>query len=274
MDKHSVHCVVPTLNSVATLEATLLSLTLQEPVQVKITVVDSGSTDDTLRLCEQWNVATAYVESGNIYRAINLGLRDSSAEWLCYLNSDDWLYRGSLARLIEYGELTEADVVYGNCDYVDGWGRFLYSFAAAQPEQLFPLFRCARMGFAQPAAIFRRSVYAELQGFAEDFSYKADADFFIRALQAGKRFAYVDGPAVACFRLHAQQLSNRKAEEIELEGRRLFGQPALQSSLGDKLTLLEWQIRNIPHYLLRVLRTSLLAKRFRAPRSLETYEHR
>jgi glycosyltransferase involved in cell wall biosynthesis len=237
-------------------------------------MVDSGSQDDTLRIAECYGVTVLFAEPGNLYRAVNAGLRRAQTEWLAYLNSDDWLYADSYRQLIEAGETMQADVVYGNCDYVDGWGRFLYSFAAAQPDQLLALFRCARMGFAQPAAIFRRRLYAELQGFAEDFRYKADADFFIRALQAGKRFAHVDGPAVACFRLHAQQLSNRKAEEIELEGRRLFGQSALRPSLSDKLKLLEWRFRNVPHYLLRVLRASLLAKRCRAPQSLETYDHR
>jgi glycosyltransferase involved in cell wall biosynthesis len=274
MDKFAIHCVIPTLNSAATLETTLVSLLTQADVQLRLTVADSHSTDATLRLCAERNIQTVFAEPGNMYRAINLGLRDSQTEWLTYLNSDDWLYPDSYRRLMEAGEAAQADLVYGNCDYADGAGRFVYSFAAARPEQLLALFRCRRMGFAQPAAIFRRTLWAELKGFDESYRYKADADFFIRALQAGKRFVYVDGPAIACFRVHASQLSLRNVEEIEQEGQRLFGQAALQPNRRDWLTLLAWRYRNAPHYLLRMLRASLLAQRLRAPQSLETYDHR
>lgn len=273
MQRPTIHCVIPTLNSATTLELTLASLVAQASINLEITVVDSGSTDNTLQLCTTHSVVNLYVEPGNMYQAINLGLHRTAASWLSYLNSDDFLYSNSYWRLIRAGEISQADVVYGNCDYVDETGRFVYSFAAARPEQLLALFCCGRMGFAQPAAIFRREVYTELQGFDESYRYKADADFFIRALLAGKRFAYVDGPAVACFRVHAGQLSLRKAEEIEEEGRRLFGQANLKSSGRDWGTLLAWRARNTPHYLLRFLRASLLAKHLRTPRSLETYDH-
>ena len=263
-----IRYAVPTLNSAATLETTLLSLRAQRDVALQAIVVDSGSTDRTLQLCQQARVETLYAEAGNLYRAVNTGLRQSQTEWLGYLNSDDWLYPDGVSRLLAKG--ADADVVYGNCDYSDGAGRFVHSFAAAHPAQLLPLFRCGRMGFAQPAAIFRRSLYERLGGFDESYRYKADADFFIRALQAGARFACVDGPAVACFRLHANQLSNRAAPEIAAEGARLFG--PMRARWRDRLVLLNWQRQNLPHYLLRILRASLLARRLRWPRTVEPYD--
>lgn len=42
--------VVPTLNNAKTLEWTLLALKSQEGCRVKIIVVDSGSTDETLAI--------------------------------------------------------------------------------------------------------------------------------------------------------------------------------------------------------------------------------
>lgn len=271
---HAISYVIPTLNSAATLETTLLSLRSQLDATVQLTVVDSGSTDETLAMCQRAEAKTLYVEPGNMYQAVNVGLQQCHTEWLAYLNSDDWLYPDSLRRLLEIGITSEADVVYGNCDYCDHSGRFVYSFAAAQPAQLLPLFRTGRMGFAQPAAIFRRSLYERLQGFDVSYKYKADADFFIRALLAGARFVYVEGPAVACFRLHAGQLSNRAAGAIAKEGNRLFSQTALSSGWRDRLTLLRWQFRNLPHYVIRALRASTLSRRLRLPRAIETYDHR
>jgi glycosyltransferase involved in cell wall biosynthesis len=269
----AISYVIPTLNSAATLETTVISLRSQVGAMLQIFVVDSGSMDETLAICQRVKVKTLYVEPGNMYRALNAGLQQCQTEWLAYLNSDDWLYPDCLQRLLEIGVTSGADVVYGNCDYCDHRGRFVYSFAAARPAQLLPLFRTGRMGFAQPAAIFRRSLYERLQGFDVSYKFKADADFFIRALLAGARFVYVEGPAVACFRLHAGQFSNRAADDIAVEGQRLFSQTVLAAGWRDRLTLWQWQLRNVPHYLIRILRESSLSRRLRLPRAIETYDH-
>ena len=185
MNEFLISCVVPTLNSAATLDATLLSLRSQKNINLKIIVADSGSTDGTLEICQRWEVPSIYVPPGNMYQAINAGLRQCTSEWFTYLNSDDWIYPDSIARLLAQGKQSNADVVYGNCDYTDEQSRFVYPFEAAAPNELLPLFRLRRMAFAQPAAIFRRSSYEKLNGFDESLLYSADADFYIRALLAG-----------------------------------------------------------------------------------------
>ncbi|MGH9840086.1 MAG: glycosyltransferase [Blastocatellia bacterium] len=187
------------------------------------------------------------------------------------MNSDDWLYPDSFARLIAAGE--DAEVVYGDCDYTDGVGRFIYSFAAAEPGALLPLFRLGRMGLAQPAAIFRKSLYRRLGGFDEQYRFKADADFYIRALRAGVRFAHCEGLPVACFRVHAAQLSNRKRELIAAEGERLFKSRGMTPRASDRLILLQWQLMNAPHYLIRILRAFGLSKRLRFPKSIEDHSY-
>ncbi len=273
MTPPSISCVVPTLNSAATLDLTLLSLRAARDVEVEIIVADSGSTDGTLEICRRWNAPTLYVPPGNMYRAINAGLRRCGGEWLAYLNSDDWVYPDSFARLIARGEESNAEVAYGNCDYTDGQGRFVYSFAAARPEQLLPLFRLRRMGFAQQAAIFRRRGYEALGGFDESFVYRGDGDFYVRALLAGRRFAYLDGPSAACFRLHAGQFSNRGLGLTEIEAERIYSRPEMAARPRDWLTLAHWRWRNLPHYSIRILRESLLSNRPRLPRAIETYTH-
>lgn len=274
----SVACVIPTLNSARTLETTLLSLISQGGHCGNILVADSGSNDGTLEICRKQKIRSIYVEPGNLYRAVNRGLetllRETDCEWLTYLNSDDWVLPDSYRRLIELGASSKAEVLYGNCDYADGAGRFIYPFTAAVPNQLLPLFRMSRMGFAQPASIFSRSLYERLGGFDESFLYKADADFFLRALKSGTRFARLEGPSVAGFRLHAAQLSNRMADNIEKEGVRLFQTKEMKAGAFDRLTLARWQWINLPNYVIRVLRASSLSGRLRLPRSVEAYSHR
>jgi glycosyltransferase involved in cell wall biosynthesis len=273
MKTHIISCVIPTFNSSKTIEATLLSLKTQRGTDVKIMVADSGSTDDTLEICHRWNVPTIYVPPGNMYQAINAGLCKMETEWIFYLNSDDIVFNDSLARLINLGISQNADICYGDCDYIDEVGRFLYSFRSAAPLDLLHLFRCQRMGFAQQTAIYRRSIFEELNGFDESLRFRADADFFIRAVLACKKFVRLSSPAVACFRLHQGQFSNQGLIDTELEAKRIFGRAELNPSIRDRLTLLHWQFQNGPHYMIRILRESALSGRVRMPRSIELYDH-
>jgi glycosyltransferase involved in cell wall biosynthesis len=262
--------VIPTLNSAATLDMTLLSLRSQKEVEVNIIVVDSGSTDGTLDICKRWDVKTLYAEPGNMYRAINKGLQECDTEWLGYINSDDWLYPDSLVGLIAQGNASNADVVYGSCDYTDGYGRFVYSLSPAKPERLLSLFRIGILGFAQPAAIFRNRVYQQLNGFKEDYSLSSDADFYLRALLSNLKFSWLSGKSLGCFRIHENQLTNKKRETMELEKKQIY-LPIQPAQLQDWIVFTQWRLNNLPHYIIRFLRQSLLSGKIKITRSTDIY---
>lgn len=256
------------MNSDATLENTLLSLRSQGSVNVRIIVVDSGSEDDTLEICRRWGVQTLYVPPGNMYRAINTGLRSCDTPWVAYLNSDDWLYNNALARLVAMGDKQKADIVYGDCDYCDYDGRFLFSFGAAEPNQLLPLFRRGVFGFAQQSAIFRKVVYDTLMGFDEKYSLSSDAHFYYRAALDGARFVHLDGSPTACFRLHAAQLSSVRASAMEDEKRSILAELHGRPSILDWVPFVKWRLTNAPHYAIRLLRLSTLAHKVVLRRSM------
>jgi len=250
-----ISVVVPTLNSATTLEWTLLSLLNQENCRVRIIVVDSGSTDGTLEICKRWNIEYAYEPPGNMYRAINAGLRLCNTNWVSYLNSDDIVYRDSYARLIEYGETSMAQVIYGHTDYIDECGRFLFSFCAARPSWLDPLFRKGIMAFAQPAAVFRYEVFKTLKGFDEQFQSISDFDFFWRVFKSNYIFKLLPLPTVTGFRLHKNQLSHRESELTRREKGRLLTSSTNRPNLKSHLIFGLWRGRNANYYLLRLLRT-------------------
>lgn len=269
---NSISVVTPTFNSAATLEQTLFSLRQQRNCDVTLHVVDSGSDDGTLEICKRWDVPVSYTPPGNMYRAINVGMRLCNTPWLAYLNSDDLFYPLSLQRLIKFGETTQADIVYGTCDYIDHEGRFLHSFSPAHPDKLISIFRCGGFGFAQQSAIFRTHVFNDLNGFDEKFSLNADADFYWRATERGFRFAYLQGSSVACFRLSRTQLSNKQAQVMRNQKQMLQDVHKASKSTKDKVNLYCWKIRNIPQYLIRVCRRYVLSGRITLPRSIEPYD--
>jgi len=264
-----ISCVIPTLNSGWSLAETIHSIVSQKDCTVRVIVVDSGSTDETLDVCKRWNVPTVYVPPGNMYRAINEGLKACDTPWLAYLNSDDLLYPRSFARLISLGGATRAGVVYGACDYVDSEGRFLHSLTPAYSHELLSLFRLGIPGFAQPAAIFRKTVFDALNGFDQSYTLNADFDFYWRALIGGVPFACLTGSPVARFRLHRKQLSHTQSEVMRQQLR------SMRTKIGaahasDYLRFLRWRVRNVPQYLIRITRRALLAKQLKIPTTMDS----
>lgn len=257
--KH-ITVAVPTLNSASTLEWTLLSLRSQVGCLVDIVVADSGSSDATLDICKRCGVPSIYVPPGNMYRAINAVLRNSQSEWLAYLNSDDCIYPDTFSRLISHAEQNGAAIVYGNCDYVDHQGRFLYSLLSVMPKYLLSFFRYGVFGFAQPAAVFHSSVYQRVNGFDEKYSLSSDVDFYSRAFISGVNFSRLPGASVAFFRLHENQLTSKMSVAMEKEKaliRAVFG-PA---HLFDHLIVgVVWRLINLPNFVIRIFRKYLLCK--------------
>jgi glycosyltransferase involved in cell wall biosynthesis len=212
--------VIPTRNAAATLGWTLRSLSSQERAMVDVVVVDSDSTDATIAICDEWHLARLRVPPGNMYTAVNAGMRALATPWLTYLNGDDLVYADGYARLLARGESRTLDVVYGDADFIDGTGRLLYSQAALGPRLARALLASGRMPFAQPAAVFRREVFERLHGFDDRFRHIADYDFYARAAAAGFRLGKVPAPPVAAFRILATQLSTVQEGLVDEEKRR------------------------------------------------------
>lgn len=268
----SVSYVVPTLNSSKTLDYTLLSLVKQIGVNVEIIVVDSDSTDETLDICQKWGVKVLYAKPGNMYHAINVGLSQCTSEWIGYLNSDDYLYPDSILRLINLANTKQADLVYGNCDYVDVHGRFMYSFSPPEPKHLMSFCRTGSIGFAQQTSIFKNSLYKSINGFDDSYQLVADRDFFIRALTSNASFSILRGPSIACFRLHDNQFSqSRKSLMIE-ESKKIIDNLE-DRKFSDIAVRFMWKIKNIPNFVIRIARQSLLAQKVVIHQSMHSGSH-
>jgi GT2 family glycosyltransferase len=187
-----------------------------------------------------------------MYQAINAGLRQMDVEWLTYLNSDDLVYPTSYARLTALGERQHASLAYGDCDFVDYEGRFLFSVKSPPPFRIRGLLQHSIVGFAQPAAIFRPAAFNELGCFDERYRHIADYDFFFRLIHSGYSVARLQGPTVAAFRLHASQLSTRESAVVKDEltsFRKALNVKASPRSLFDVLC---WRLQNSSRYLRRL----------------------
>jgi len=257
--------VIPTLNSAGTLDQTLSSLCAAG--EIRVIVCDSFSTDGTLDICNRWNVEVVSFPPGNMYAAINQGLRRADTPWLAYVNSDDWVYTSAYRKMLAKAAARSSDIVYGGADYVDGSGRLLFYFRPSPGNAAPGILRAGYQPFCQPATLFRRDVYEALNGFDERYRAASDFDFFCRAALSNRTFSRVITDPVAAFRLHNRQLSVTKPHLDRDERAAMKGRLNIGRSMADRRAAFSWRLSNIPCYAARILRTWQLSGKLRLEKS-------
>jgi len=89
-----ISVVVPTYNRRELLKRALLSVFSQTSLPAEVTVIDDGSTDKTGAMIRKEfpQVNYYYQENSGVSVARNLGIQQSTGDWLAFLDSDDeWL---------------------------------------------------------------------------------------------------------------------------------------------------------------------------------------
>lgn len=254
---------IPTLNAAATLPGTLESLLPLRDAGARVIVVDSYSTDATQDLARSRGFEVMEVPKGNMYVAVNAGLRAMDNAWLTYINGDDVLYADAVAQALNTVP-DSASVIYGRLDYIDGAGRFLHHWKSPRPAALPWLFPREMNPVPQQGTLWRRDVFEALDGF-DDARYKqsGDCDFFYRALLKGYGFYRLDNPPIAGFRIHGAQFTQtargeQSGDAVDSTRRLRDREPGLRSHLE-----FWWnRLRNWDSYLGRCYRSHALLGRY------------
>jgi GT2 family glycosyltransferase len=223
-----VAVVIPTWNSAELLPRCLDSLAGQG--ELKLVVVDNGSTDGTLELLRGRGIEPVTLpENRGFATAVDTGVErvGAAATYVLPLNADAELAPGAVATLVA---AMEADPGLGGVAplilQVEGEGRDAASARVYSAGQgLTRDGRAIEHGAGEPqgpetarggeifgvcgaACLLRRQLFGELGGYDRSFfSFYEDVDLNVRARVAGWRFEYVPG-AVAWHRGNASWQAN------------------------------------------------------------------
>ena len=110
-------------------------------IEIEHIVIDGGSTDESAEVVARFPHVKWIQESDDgMSDAINKGFDKATGEWVMWLNADDRLKPGSLEKMVAELDKTNADVVYGDWDFIDEKGGNL---KACDPTPLVAFCACA-----------------------------------------------------------------------------------------------------------------------------------
>lgn len=181
-----ISIITPTLNCGELLDGCIESVLAQNYPRCEHIIMDGGSTDGTLSVLERHKhlVWRSEPDSGEA-NALNRALKMVKGDLVLWLNADDYLTPGALARVAEvYAQHAQPCVIYGDIDYIDEDGKFLMHQQSAPVADL-PLFlrwwRNLRHPH-QPAIFYGKEVVDTVGAFREDLFFAIDQEYQLRAV--------------------------------------------------------------------------------------------
>lgn len=200
--------VTPSYNYSKYIRECLESVRDQEGITVEHLVYDAGSTDGTLDIIREYDHVNLTVESDEgMSDAINKGFKAAKGKWVMWLNTDDYLLPGALAKVKAFVESQpDADVLYGCWNFIDGDGTYQRTMNVYPLKKMMLAHWCY---IASTATFYRReTIMAEGYLLNIRFKYVMDGEFYNRLAKANKKFVYMP-EILANFRLHGDNLSHK-----------------------------------------------------------------
>jgi glycosyltransferase involved in cell wall biosynthesis len=180
-----ISVLTTSFNSGKTIEATIKSVVRQKHKNIEYIVIDGGSTDETNTIIKKYknNISKFISEKDNgMYDAMNKGIKFSSGDVVCILNSDDIFADSNILSLISESFINNPNVSAVLCDV----GHCKNNSNLAKPHRLVSAkyFSPWKMRFGfnppHPGLFLRKSVYNNYGLFREDFKSGADIEFMVR----------------------------------------------------------------------------------------------
>lgn len=116
-----ISIIIPIYNADSTLERCVNSILCQDFLNFEILLVDDGSTDDSLSVAENLKlkdnrIKVLHKQNGGVSSARNLALDNACGEYVCYIDSDDYVEPNYLSAMYAH---RDCDMVV--CGYYVDW---------------------------------------------------------------------------------------------------------------------------------------------------------
>ena len=188
--------VIPVYNAEKTVGRCLDSILAQSFSDFQVILIDDGSRDQSLSICRAYSraderITVVHQENRGPSAARNEGLRRAAGDWLCFVDSDDYIAPDYLEQLNAGFRNTGADVLFFGYRKADREGRIIETrlppAGLTGTELVFELASRDMFGYTWIKCFSRQLVQDTI--FPEDMSLFEDEIFTLAVIEKAKSVA-------------------------------------------------------------------------------------
>ena len=204
-----VSVIIPTFNRFSLISRAIDSVLNQTIKPFEIIVVDDGSSDNTSTFIKNNYKSVKLIKQKNlgVSKARNVGIKNSSGDWIALLDSDDEWKKNKLE--VQIKSLSEYDY-YSVCHTNEIWIRNGIRVNQKKRHQKYggDIFdKCLDICRISPSSIiFKKNIIDEVGWFDEGLPICEDYDLWLR-ITANFKILFIDKPLVIKYGGHSDQLS-------------------------------------------------------------------
>lgn len=129
-----ISVIVPVYNAEKTIEACINSILSQDYKNIEIVLIDDGSKDSSLSLCEKYsntndNVHVFHYENAGAAEARNRGIDNANGDLIAFIDSDDLILPNYISYLYELMQEFSSDIAV--CSYIKLYANKLKGYYSA-----------------------------------------------------------------------------------------------------------------------------------------------
>ena len=107
--------VIPIYNAEKYIKDVVACVISQTYKSIELILVDDGSTDKSAKICDEYQSKYSFIKvihkaNGGVHTARNTGLEAATGEYICFIDSDDWINE-------DYCELLMNAILITNSDF-------------------------------------------------------------------------------------------------------------------------------------------------------------
>ncbi len=211
-----ISVIIPTYNRVFFLKRSIDSVLAQTLQPYEIIIIDDGSSDGTSAMIKKNypNLNLIYQDNKGVSAARNIGVKASSGDWVCFLDSDDEWKKNKLS---EQHIALEKNDTYSFCHSNEEWIKNGKKINQKKKHKKYggDIFKqCLDMCRVSPSSVMiNKDLLEDIGLFNENLIICEDYELWLRICSHYK-VLFVDEPLIIKYGGHEGQLSN-SCESIE-----------------------------------------------------------
>ena len=130
-NQYSISVILPCYNVAQYIERAMNSILMQDFGDYEIIIVNDGSPDNLLEVCEKWsnlsNVTILTTPNQGVAQARNEGLNIAKGEYIYFMDPDDFLNQGLFSTIYNKAKAENCDAIYFGCRTIEEYrGNWTY----------------------------------------------------------------------------------------------------------------------------------------------------